>query len=110
MDSLTHTFTIIGVLGGLFFIFFKMLRDDIKEVRGEIKATKNELKEEIGNVRTELKEDIINVRTELKEVRTEVHTLAERVNRMDGQLYQVTQMLYFKPPTHERHDEEIKEN
>jgi predicted nuclease with TOPRIM domain len=102
MDSLTHTFTIIGVLGGLFFVSFKMLRDDIKSTRAE-------LKEEINGVKSELKEDIGNIRTELKEVRAEVHTLAERVNRMDGQLYQVTQMLYFKPPIHEKSDD-IKEN
>lgn len=65
-------FTIIGVLTGIFFVFFKMLRDDIKDIRVEI-----------------------------KELRSEVHSLGERVSRMEGQLTQVTQMLYYEDHSQE---------
>ena len=127
MDSLTQTFTIIGVLGGLFLIFFKLLRDDIKSVRsdlsGEIKSVRNEVKD----VRSELGGDIKAVRTELKDLRTElkediekldgkvenlskdVNILGQKVSHMDGQLSQVTQMLYFKPTVHDKLDD-AKEN
>jgi len=110
MDSLTHTFTIIGVLSGLFLLFFKMLRDDNKRLEtrlsGEIQATRDEIKA----TRTELKADINKLDTKIDKLDGRVNVLEQKISHMDGQLTQVTQMLYFKPPHHEKPDEDLKEN
>ena len=103
MDSLTHTFTIIGVLGGMFFIIFKMLREDNKRLETKIEGVRADLKNDIGRLDTKLS-------GEIKELRAEFHTMGERISRMDGQLYQVTQMLYFKPPVSIEDAKSIKEN
>ncbi len=102
MDSLTQTCTIIGVLGGLFFIFFKMLKDDIKSVRSELREDIGKLDTKVENIRIELGERITKLDGKVGE-------LSQKVSHMDGQLSQVTQMLYFKPPVHDKLDEP-KEN
>ncbi len=75
-------------LGLVIFGMFKTLRGDIKENRKEMNILRSE------------------IRGDIKDLRTEVHGLSERVNRMDGQLYQVTQMIYLRHPIQEKHLDE----
>ena len=97
-------FTIIGVLTGIFFVFFKMLRDDIK-------ASRREFKEELNQVRVEFKSDINKLDIKIETLSKDVNILGQKVSHMDGQITQITHMLYFNPHGKENHpQEDIKEN
>jgi len=118
MDSLTHTFTIIGVLSGIFLIFFKILRDDNKRLETRLSGEINKLDTKIDKLDTRLTGEIKNLDTKIDKLDTRltgeiknldtkidkldgrVNVLEQKISHMDGQLTQVTQMLYFKPPHH----------
>ncbi len=75
----TVGFTIIGTLGGLFLVLFKMLKDDIKGVRLE-------LKEEIKGGRIEIKEEIKEVKSELG---SRIEKLSVKIEEMSKELNEV---------------------
>ena len=85
-----ETYAQIAVVLGTGLTIVLVLRNSLKDLRGELKA-------DIQEVRTELKADIQKVRSEMQEVRTElkadIHTLqqqmtsqGERVARIEGML------------------------
>ena len=62
---------------------FRDVREEIKDVRVELKTDIAQVRTEIKDVRTELKTDIAQVRGEIKDVRTE---LTARMDRTDAKI------------------------
>lgn len=94
--------------------FQKIVLEELKIVRGEIKAVKGELTGEIQAVRGELKEEIQAVKGELKTVGEEIKTLRQDIGRIDNTLkavYNQTAVLTeFRTETNKKLDNIMEDN
>lgn len=72
------------------------LKQDIGEVRAELKDVRAELKQNIGDLRTETRKEFGDVRREIGDLRLEVRVLSERVERIaDRTLIRVSAVMIF---------------
>jgi len=133
---ITSGLTVVGMLGGLFFVFFKILKGTITDIRsdnirlearlsseiskldmklhGEIKATKDELKEDIQKVDSRIDKLDEKVTVLDKRLTASISDLdkrlSERLGNIEGQITQMTRPQVIQMPIDRPPPDDLKEN